>query len=401
MRTLLKPVSTALRALAEHGLRSGLTISGIMIGVGSVVLLVAIGQGVQSDVTHQIDSLGTNLVFVVPGKLDESGQPNPMAMMGISTLTESDISALASVPGVTQVFPLVIVTGSVERGNMEHSAFVLAAPSAVSCMVRSCLVEGRFYTPDEDDQRLCVLADAPRRAMFGRGPAVGRMIDIKGIPFRVVGVLAKDEAPTFGPVTFQSVVFLPYRAALDAFPDAQINRIVAATDYHRKPEPILAEMRRRLLLTHGGHDDFGLVTQKQLLAVVYRVFNIITALVVGISSISLVVAGIGIMNIMLVTVTERAREIGIRKAVGARRRDIFAQFLAEALALSLVGGTAGFALASVICQLVTVYSPIHPLITWQSVALALGVCLAVGVVFGVTPAMRAAAADPIEALRRE
>jgi len=182
---------------------------------------------------------------------------------------------------------------------------------------------------------------------------------------------------------------------------AQINRIVIQTNPKIAPELAIDEISVTLQKSHEGRDDFGVLTQKQILRTIYRLIAMATSLLTGISAISLVVAGIGIMNIMLVTVSERTHEIGIRKAVGARKRDIFLHFLMEALVISMLGGTAGVATAAGLCVLVQKYSPLHPLVTPGVIAMAFGVCVTVGVVFGTLPALRAARMDPIAALRHE
>jgi putative ABC transport system permease protein len=374
---------------------------GIVIGVGSVVLLVGIGLGVRQDITKQIESLGSNLVFIVPGKLDRSGQPNPMSTLGLSPLTLRDLHDVATLPGVKLSLPIMFVFGSVEYGNQSFSAIVLASTTDFARIRNRPMAEGRFFRHDEEEKRVCVLAHGPKQEIFGDRQAVGQKISVRGVEFEVIGVQAPEEGSLFGPGGFSNVVYLPFAATRKALHGGQINRILVVTDYQLPPEPILGAIQKKLLANHGGKEDFALLTQKQLLSVIFKVFNIVTALLAGISAISLIVAGIGIMNIMLVTVTERTREIGIRKAVGARKKDIFMQFLTEAVVLSFLGGCVGTLVAALICSLVGAYTPLKPLITLGTVLLAFGVCFLVGIVFGVTPAMRAACQDPVEALRWE
>ena len=404
-RNLAENTTSALRALRENWLRSALTILGIVIGVGSVVLLVAIGQGVKADITSQMETLGTNVLFILPGKLDPMGQPNIMATLGISTLTEKDVADLRRVPGVMRSLPLMFVFGTVERVEKNvgqaFSAIVLASTADLYEIRRHPLVEGTFFTPAMERQNVCVLANIPKRQMFGGQSALGRKVRIRGVDFSVVGVLEPEQESLFGMGFFSNSIYIPIEAAKKAFQGGQINRILIETDFTVPPKPVLGGIRATLLANHGGSEDFALLTQEQLLGAIFRVFNIATALVAAISGISLIVAGIGIMNIMMVTVTERTREIGIRKATGATQRDVFAQFLTEAVILATAGGVVGTILAALVCMGIGRYSALNPLVTPGAVFMAFGVCFAVGIIFGVAPAMRAARMDPIEALRHE
>ncbi|MBM3496307.1 MAG: FtsX-like permease family protein [Armatimonadetes bacterium] len=398
--TLIEVVGSAIRAMRESRLRAWLSVLGVVIGVASVVLLVSIGVGVRVDITRQVDSLGTNVAFVVPGKLDETGRPDGMSFLGISTLTLDDVAALSAAPGVVAAIPLTFVFGSVQAGNVSHSAVVLAADGRIADMRKEKIAEGRFYTVAEDDQRVCVIGHELRSDIFGSGPALGKEIEARGVRLRVIGVLAPEEPSAFSQMSFSRVTYIPWRAAGEAFPGAQINRIIVQTDYRTDPDLIVKDLRSAMLTNHEA-EDFGILTYKQLLSAIFRVFGIVTALVVGISAISLVVAGIGIMNIMLVTVTERTREIGVRMTVGARRRDVFMQFLAESVGLSVLGGVLGVAIAYAGTAILRATTVLTPIVTPGVLGLALGVCIAVGVLFGTAPATRASRLSPIDALRYE
>jgi putative ABC transport system permease protein len=374
----------------------------MIIGVGSVALLVSIGLGVQKDVTEQIQALGANLVFVVPGKLDKNSAPNALALLGVSTLTEHDVRQLRGLKSVDRVAPFIFVGGTVDHDTKPHSAFVIATTSDWFQMRPRPLSEGRVFAPEEQEKPVCVLAQRQREEIFGDREAVGESIMVQGVPFEVIGVLKEEpESALFGESGFENMIFLPAAAAEASIPRAQINRILVQTDPAVVPDDALAEISNTLKSTHKGHEDFGVLTQRQLLGTIYRVMSIVTSLVAGISAISLVVAGIGIMNIMLVTVTERTHEIGIRKAVGARKRDIFLHFLVEALVISFIGGMTGLAAAVGIGRIVQWYSPLKPLLEPGVVMLSLGICVAVGLVFGTAPALRAARLSPIESLRHE
>jgi len=401
MQSILENFRSALHSLSSSWLRTVLTTLGILIGVGSVGLLISIALGVQKQITEEVQDLGTNLVFIVPGKLDKNMQANPLAMLGVSTLTDRDMQGLSHLNSVAGVAPFLFVGGTAEYHQELKSAFVMGTTATWFAMRPRPLSEGRLFKSDEENEYVCVLAQGPREAIFGSGPAVGETIAIQGVPFRVIGVLQGEPRDAlFGDGSFENMIFLP-AGAVQSRIHAQINRIVLQTNPKIAPEQALEEISATLRKSHDGRDDFGVMTQKQLLRTVYRLIAMATSLLTGISAISLVVAGVGIMNIMLVTVSERTFEIGIRKAVGARRRDIFVHFLMEAIVISMLGGTAGVATVAGLCVLVRKYSPLHPLVTPGVIALSFGVCVIVGVVFGTLPALRAARMDPIAALRHE
>ena len=402
MRIVAENISNALRSLASSWLRTSLTILGMVIGVGSVALLVSIGLGVQKDVTEQVQALGANLIFVVPGKLEKDSTPNTLALIGVSSLTDRDVHELRALKSVDHVAPFIFVGGTIDYEAIAHSAFVIATSSDWFQMRLRPLAEGRVFTADEHAQRVCVLSQKQREEIFGTRPAVGETISVEGISFKVVGVITEEPGSAlFGDTGFENMIFLPAGVAEESIPRTQINRILLQTNPEVLPQNALDEISNTLKRTHNGREDFGVITQRQLLGTIYRLMSIVTSLVAGISAISLVVAGIGIMNIMLVTVTERTYEIGIRKAVGARKRDIFVHFLVEALVISLIGGVAGLAAAIGIGKIVQWYSPLKPLMTASVVILSLGVCAAVGLIFGTAPALRASRLSPIDSLRHE
>jgi putative ABC transport system permease protein len=400
---------SALRALAQNWLRSTLTLTGIVIGVLAIVTLVAILQGVKAEISRQVEGLGANLVLIVPGKLDENGQPNPMAVLGISPFTEKDIELLRQLPGVAEISPIMFVSGSIERekrpGNTaEKTAFVVATNLQGLRMNPSPLLAGRYYREEEADQNVCVLAEKPYHDLFGDESALWKRVRILEKEWRVVGVLGSpgNESSLGNQLLgLNNLVYLPVRAAKRELPKAQINRIALKTDYSHPADKLVGSINTTLLEAHKNREDFGVLTQKKALALVIKFISMAQSLLVLVSAISLFVAGIGIMNIMLVTVTERTREIGVRKTVGARKIDIFAQFLIEAVVLSLLGGGIGLLLSAIICGLIARFSELTPLITPPVIGLALLVCSVVGVLFGVMPALRAANLNPIDALRHE
>ena len=401
MNFLLNNIRIALDAIRQNLVRSILTILGIVIGVGSVTLLVGIGQGVKEDITRQIDSLGVNVAFILPGKMDSHGEPGPMNSLGISTLTQRDVNSLRKLPCVRLCAPVSFVFGMVGYDYATYSTFVIATNPDLFTIIKKPLSEGVYFNSNDDNQPVCVLANEPKQNIFGSGSALGKSVQIKNKLFKVVGTLTKEEPSLFGAGGFANMVYIPLNVSMRVFKGTQINRIIIETDPRIDPDISLEQVKRTLLANHHNQDDFTVWTQKQLMTAIFKVFNIVTALLAGISLISLIVAGIGIMNIMLVTVTERTKEIGIRKTVGAKNSDIFLQFLTEASLLSLLGGAIGVGLAEIICRIISMRTVLHPVITVGIVAMAFGVCFLTGIVFGVGPAIRASRQEPIQALRWE
>src|SRR5262249_39839099 len=304
---------------------------------------------------------GANLVFVVPGKLAKNSQPDTLALLGVSTLTSHDIDAILSLPSVHKAAPFLFVGGTVEHNREAKGAFVIGTTASWFAIRPRPMAEGRFFSQEEEKEHVCVVAQAPREAIFGDAPAVGETLMVQGIPFRVVGVLSEEQgSELFGGTGFDNMIFVPAGTTQTEIPRAQINRIIIQTNPFSAPEQVVEQISETLRQTHNGREDFGVITQKQVLGTIYRLMAIVTSLLTGISAISLGVAGIGIMTIMLVTETERTHEIGIRKAVGARRKDVFLHFLTEALVISLLGGIAGLIAAGGLGVLVRWYSPLRP-----------------------------------------
>jgi putative ABC transport system permease protein len=398
----------AAAALSRNWQRTTLTMSGITVGVISIVTLVAIMKGVQVEIRNQVEGLGANLAVIVPGKLDENGQPNPGALIGISTLSDKDVEALKKVPGVKPetVSPVSLVAGLAEYGKdaalKSSGALVVSTTKQGVVLNPSRLVAGRYF--NDDEQHVCILSEKPRKDLFGETDPIGKFVSIAGKQWKVVGVLGKppgDGGLGSMVLGLATLVYLPMNEVRVEMPSSQVNRIVLQTDYKGRASDIINAMHAAMMKTHGGHEDFGIITSEKALAIVIKFLTLAQDLLVLIAAISLFVAGVSIMNIMLVTVSERTREIGIRKTVGARNSDIFTQFLMEAIILSLAGCIVGVAVSAAIGRAIAHFTALNPVITLSVVLQAAAACIFVGVVFGVTPAMRASRLNPIEALRHE
>ncbi|MFG1881424.1 ABC transporter permease [Micromonospora sp. NPDC049102] len=385
----------ALDALRANRLRSSLTMLGVIIGVASVVLLVAIGTGTKQKVEQQVEGLGSNLLLVVPGKIEVGTAPV------VSPLTLKDADAVSRVVGDPERVAVTVASGATARaGARSDFTTVQGVLETTPTVFTRTLARGRYLTGADVDtsRRVAVLGDSVARALFPDRDPLGQQVTLAGVRFRVIGVFA-PLGQSLG-VDRDDEVHVPVTAAQRLWGTQRVDGIaVKAPDRERIDElgeRIVAELNRR-------HPDteFSAVTQQQILGVLGDILGVLTGVLAAIAGISLLVGGVGVSNIMLVSVRERTREIGLRKAVGARPRDIGVQFLLEAVLLTTIGGLTGMALGVGTALLVDALSPIPAAITWWSLALAFGVSAAVGIVFGVVPAQRAGRLDPVVALRAE
>jgi len=406
----------ALRALSANKLRSLLTMLGIIIGVGAVITLLSVGRGVERYVTNQFQSIGSNLLFAVPGQLTSGGPPRARANTG-SSLTMRDVIALRDplrAPDVVAVAPEITRVGSVTAGKREITPQIGGVEPEYAA-VRNWTVEaGRFITQEDvtAHARVAVIGQSVVTRLFpDEDNLANRTIEINNVSFRIVGVLQKRGGSGFGdednqifvPITTAQTRLFPSRTTSGDYRVSVIYLQATAEDRMDAAASQITEVLRETHgITYSNDDDFSVVSQADLISIFGQITGVLTLFLGAIAAISLLVGGIGIMNIMLVSVTERTREIGIRKAVGAKRRDVLAQFLLEAIVLSLIGGFVGIGLGAGGAALVSrLQSDFQTFVTLDSVLLATGFSAAVGLFFGIYPATRAARLNPIDALRYE
>lgn len=411
---LVEQIRLALRALSVNKLRSALTMLGIIIGVGAVITLLSVGEGVQNLVRSQLQSIGTNLLFVVSGNLGA----NIRSATGLTMADARAISDPFNVPDVVATAPEVMSNADVSRGKTSLRVSV-SGVTAEYATVRNRPVESGNFIGDSDvnaRSRVAVLGSRVADRLFGDAGAypVGGSIKINNVPFKVIGVL-EEKGGTGGPGGNQDeVIMVPLSTAHERlFPRFHNRRgeqtlsviyaqVVSEDRMDQASQEISDLLRQRHDIRYQDEDDFTVINQQDLLSIFGQITNVLTVFLGAIAGISLLVGGIGIMNIMLVSVTERTREIGLRKAVGAKRRDILLQFLIESMALALIGGLLGIALGtSGAIGISRLQSDLVAVVTPQSVLLATGFSAAVGLFFGIYPATRASRLNPIDALRYE
>jgi putative ABC transport system permease protein len=385
----------ALDALRANRLRSVLTMLGVVIGVAAVVALVAIGTGTKQQIEQQVEGLGSNLLIVVPGRLEAGSAPS------VSTLSLDDVDAVSRVVGDRSRVAVTVASGETVRAGSRSSFSSMQGvlETTPSVFVRR-LDRGSYLTRSDVNtaRRVAVLGAGVATQLFGDREPVGRQITIGGVRFRVIGTF-EELGQSLG-VDRDNEVHVPVTAAQRLLGTDRIDALAIRAPDRERIDTLGKNVVATLSERHP-ESDFSAVTQEQILGVLGDILGVLTGVLAAIAGISLLVGGVGVSNIMLVSVRERTKEIGLRKAVGARPRDIGVQFLLEAVLLTTIGGVIGMALGISAALLVDRLSPVPAAVTWWSLALAFGVSALVGIVFGVVPAQRAGRLDPVVALRTE
>jgi putative ABC transport system permease protein len=408
-------IRMALRSLNANKLRAGLTMLGIIIGTGAVIALISVGQGAQSAITEQVQSIGSNLVFVFAGRFDQSTGGQGMRSYAPLTMKEAEALDPSRTEYIAAVAPQIERTANVTYRNESSNVSVVGTTPEFQ-MVRSFEPEyGEFFTASDVSAiaRVAVLGADTAETLFGAvEDALQQTIRINRIPFQVVAILEKKGGQGFGGGSADNIVIIPISTAqkrlfasrLGSEGQGRVDLInISATD-EASIDPAIEEITwilREQRKIEFEEDDFTVTSQQDILGVFNQITNVLTIFLGAIAGISLLVGGIGIMNIMLVSVTERTREIGIRKAVGAKRSNILAQFLVESVVLSVLGGAIGIGVGWAIAQAVNTLDAFTTRVSPQAVALAFGFSLFVGLFFGIYPASRASNLNPIDALRYE
>jgi putative ABC transport system permease protein len=399
----LETFRVAFEAIMSNKVRSGLTMLGVIIGVMAVILLVSIGEGAQVYITKELTGLGTNLLIITPGKTSTRGGFHPPSAGTVRKLTYDDALALRRRAWIlTDAVPLVFGTGKIKYRNMGRDTMVIGTTPEFQ-RVRNLFVDtGNYISQGDVDSKakIIVLGTKVKEELFGAENPLGKVVTLSDARYRVVGVMLK-KGTSLG-MDIDDIVYVPVTSGQELFDTDSLFEIIASTPRSEDVDRAIAQIKDILIKRHARKEDFTIQTQGAMLETMNTILGVLTAALGGIAGISLVVGGIGIMNIMLVSVRERTREIGIRKALGARNRDIMAQFMIEAITLSGAGGIIGILLGVGLALLIPLFVTVLPTsVSAWSIIMAFTFSAAVGVFFGVYPARKAALQNPIQALRYE
>jgi putative ABC transport system permease protein len=384
---------------------------GIIIGIVSVVTVVGIGEGVKQQVVSQINHRGKDLITVRPGQLvnrDSKGQITGVNLFsGMATtgaLSDNDLQVVRKTRDVKLAVPLSIVAGPVvQEQKTYNNVVVIGTTSDLPEALKQEVEFGGFFKDSDENLNGAIVGSNVAANVFGDEVPLGEGFTFHDQEFIVRGVFKEFKNAMLSLDTdFNNAIFIPYPVARELTNNnASIYEILAQPKDAQSAHAVASSIKQNMSRAHGNQEDFTVLKQDESLGVTNNIVNLLTRLIAGIAAISLLVGGIGIMNVMLVSVTERMNEIGIRKAIGATSRQIMSQFLMEATVLSVIGGIIGVALAFVVNFLLRIFTSIEPVMSWQVVVIAAGVSLLVGIIFGTAPALKAARKDPIEALRNE
>lgn len=403
-------IATAIKSIRSNRTRSLLTMVGIIIGVTSVITAVSFGEGVKKQVSGAIQSHGSDLITIKPGNIvnrDTNGKINGINLtsaLSPQTLTNKDVSVILKNKKVDKVVPLSIVPALAKtKEGKTHNATVLATNSDFPSVYKQKINYGSFFGSGLSDRPVAVIGKNIAEQLYQQNVPLGQNLLLKNKEFTVIGIF--DEFPgniiTNG-TDFNNSIFISETSAKLLSPEqANVYQIVVKPLRDVDVNMLSNELQKELLYAHGDQQDFTVLTQEETLLLAGKTVSVASTFVAGIAAISLIVGGIGIMNIMFVSVTERTKEIGVRKSLGATNRQIYIQFLTESTCLSLIGGILGVIFGIVINFVITVSTELTPVVTLPTIFVSLITSTVIGIVFGTIPAIKAARKDPITSLRYE
>ena len=387
--------------------RSALTMFGIIIGVSSVVTIVSLGEGVKQQVTTQTGEISDSLLVVRPGKEREASAFSLDVLRSYvdsntGSLSEQDWRDTEKVENVSSSVPVGIVSGIASYQGADYNGTIIASTERLPTLLNQEVEFGEFFVDnDAAKNKVAVIGRDVAENLFGENVPIGKSLQIRGEKFIVQGVFEQQDSGTFAAINVNNSIMIPFNSAKDIGGTIQLLQIYIEADSSELVPAVSDAIRQTLIKNHAGQEDFTILEREEALEATNAVFYQLTIFTAGIAFISFIVGGIGIMNIMFATVSERTREIGIRKAVGATNSQILGQFVMESAVLSILGGIFGVTLALLANAVIRVTTDLQPVTTWQIVMVAVGLSIFTGIISGFLPAAKAASKDPIASLRAD
>jgi putative ABC transport system permease protein len=401
-------IKMALQAIRNSKLRSSLTMLGIIIGVASVITAVSLGEGIKRQVADTVKTSGDDIINVRSGNIIERDHKGNITKVNYlsafsSTLTEQDYQTLTKLPDIETIVPISTISALPSNAeNQSHVSLVVATTDGFPGMLKQRIAYGNFFGSGQLNRQVAIVGQTVAEKLYKENVPIGQILKLRDQEFIVIGVFDKFENSTFtGGNDFNNAIFIPYQTGKVISNNAVHLQQLLVRPKPGKKEPVLATINQSMLDNHGQQQDFAVLRQEETLSITGQALTLATSFVASIAAISLVVGGIGIMNIMFVSVIERTREIGIRKSLGATNRQIYGQFLTEATLISLAGGVLGILLSFLANFIFRISTDLKPAITLPVIGAAVMVSTTIGIVFGTIPAAKAARKDPIESLRYE
>ena len=400
MRLILNHIQNAYESLRANRMRTFLTITGVAIGIASIIAILSLTTSASRVVSQQVDGIGGNIIVIRPGTSDSRSfsdfiNQQTHGGVGYSTLTEDDMNQIGQLKSVSKTAPLMMSTAKISGDSEEESTVIGTSPSLFE-ISQVEIKDGDFA---DENQPLVTIGSQLSIDLFGTEDSLGKTVTIRGQSLRVNGVLERQKNPVnFNGIDFNQSAFITQDQFIGMHTVTPIQQITVQVDSVANLDQTVVDINKLLLKLHSSEQDFQVLAGDDIAAPTGQLFSVVAGVAGAIAGISLFVGGIGIMNIMLVNVAERTREIGIRKALGATHGDIVWQFLIESIIMALVGGIAGYIIGLLVAFIGSLFLPFNPTITWQIAVISIGVSGLVGTMFGLYPAIRAARKTPIESL---